>query len=155
MADKKNQGEKEKSGKGKFIIALLLVLIFAGAGTFSGVYYMKAHPSSSGPVEIEEAYYELKDEFLVNLNDEGEKRYLKAKLSVAYNSKDTKFGESLESDKAVLRDGIIAYFKGKKASEVNDPNNNEKIKKELTTYLNTKLKKGQLTNVLFETLVVQ
>lgn len=154
MADKKNKEEKEKSGKGKFIIPLLLVLIFAGAGTFAGVYYMKTH-AASGPVEIEEAYYELADDFLVNLNDEGGKRYLKAKITVAYNSKDTKFGESLETDKAVLRDGIISYFKSKKAAEVNDPNNNENMKKELTGYLNTKLKKGQLTNVLFETLVVQ
>lgn len=154
MADKKNKEEKQKSGKGIFIIAFLLVLILAGAGTFGAVYYMKMN-TSSGPVEIEEAYYELADDFLVNLNDEGGKRYLKAKLTVAYNSKDTKFGESLDTDKAVLRDGIISYFKSKKAAEVNDPNNNEKMKKELTAYLNTKLKKGQLTNVLFETLVVQ
>lgn len=146
--------KEKKAGKGKFLIIIILALVLLGGGVFAGVYYMKTH-AATGPVEIEEAYFDLKEEFLVNLNDESGKRYVKAKIVVAYNSKDKDFGKSLETEKVVLRDGIIAYLKGRKAADVSDPTNYDNMKKELTTFLNKKLKKGQLTNVLFQDMVVQ
>lgn len=153
MAEETKKEVKEaKGGKGKFVVILFIVVLLACGGTFAGVYmYMKGQSN----VVVKEAYYDLKDEFLVNLSDEGGKSYVKAKISVAYNEKDAKFGAALDTKKAVIRDSIITFFKSKTSKELTDPKSSEAIKKELTSSINKKLSDGQLTNVLFQDLTVQ
>ncbi|SHI39970.1 Flagellar basal body-associated protein FliL [Clostridium cavendishii DSM 21758] len=148
----KKEEKKAKGGAGKFIIIIFVVAVIVAGGTFAGVYmYMKGQTNTV----VKEAYYDLKDEFLVNLSDEGGKSYVKAKVSVAYNEKDKSFGAGLDAQKAVLRDSIITFFKTKSSKELTDPKSSEAIKKELTSAINKKLSDGQLTNVLFQDLTVQ
>ena len=66
--------EEKKKGKGKLIIIIVVALLLLGGGVFAGVYYgMSKANAEEAP--IVEAYTEL-GQLLVNLSDEGSKKYV-------------------------------------------------------------------------------
>lgn len=159
MAKKKDKAENasgEKSGKGIMVVLFILGLIVLGAASFGGVYlFMKTNKTvSAQPVIVEQVYVDL-DEFTINLADDGGRRYFKGEISLGYDKENKKIADELESNKVVIRDAIIFYFKGQKAEYINDITNKEQIKEELIANINKELQKGKITDLRFKNMIVQ
>ncbi|WP_238883229.1 flagellar basal body-associated protein FliL [Clostridium sp. YIM B02551] len=152
MAEKEKKDKKEKNGgKGKFLILVILIVAVAGAGTFGGVYfYMKSHGSAAEKT-VETTSFELsKEGQLINLKD---KRYVKVKVTLVYDIKNTKLAEELTTKTPIIKDRIINIFNSKTADEA--LSNKIAIQKELLKPINAELTKGQIIEVVFDDFVVQ
>ena len=84
-------------------------------------------------------------EFVVNLSDEGGKKFLKAKLAVGFESK--KLTTELEENKMVVRDIVISVLKSKKTVDYLTEKGVDDIKNEIIKRLNPYFEKGQISNV--------
>lgn len=152
MAENKDKKEKN-GGKGKFLIIVLLLIVFGGGGTFAGVFYMK---SKNAAVEkhVEKAYFAAGEEaLLINLKDEGGKRYVKVKVTLGYDSSVKGLAEELETSLSLIRDRIITTFNAKTADEA--LGNKVAIQKEIMDSINSELTKGQVLEVVFSDFTVQ
>ncbi len=150
---------KEKKGGNtlKIILIILLTLVLLGGVVFGGMFFMtKNKQIASAEVAVvkgEEITNSL-DEFLVNLSDEGGKKYLKVNVSVGYGPKNKKLEKELLEKKAIMRDTVISVLRNKKASDMT-VKGTEDLKKEILDRLNPLLNNGKLTNVYFSDLLVQ
>ncbi|WP_160670729.1 flagellar basal body-associated FliL family protein [Clostridium sp. C8-1-8] len=162
MAEKKEKkAKKEKSenpgGKSNLIIIALLVLILIGIGSFAGFYFYQksksATPETKVVVKVEQTYLEL-GEYTVNLSDDKEKHYLKAKLSVGYDKTNKKLGTEATEDLIALQSTALEYLQSKKAEDFKSTNL-ENVKKELIDNLNKRVSQGQFIEAYFQELIVQ
>lgn len=148
MADEKKE---KKSGK-KSILTIILTLVVLGAGSFAGVYlYM--NKTADKEVVIEEAFFEV-GEIFVNLSDKERKSYAKLNLSISYDKTNKNLPVELEEKKVVVRDTVIYYLKSCTTDSFT-PSNEEALKKELTSRINSKLKDGTIINVYISEIMVQ
>ncbi|GKU23582.1 flagellar basal body-associated FliL family protein [Clostridium folliculivorans] len=158
--EKKEKAEKTGGGKSNLIIIVLLVLILAGMGFFGGYYvlYVKGKDSSSTSsskvvAKVSEAYLEL-GEYTVNLNDDKEKHYLKAKVSVGYDKTNKKLTTETTDDLIALQSTALEFLQSKKAADFKSENL-EQVKKELIDTLNKRVTQGQFIEAYFQELIVQ
>lgn len=160
MSEKNNNKEKKSGNLFKIIIIVLLFMILIGGAVFAGMFIsMKKAPvaqntTESVKVNIDENTYGL-DEFLVNLSDEGGKRYLKVKIFIGYDKKNSKLEKELEPKKPIMRDAVINVLRAKKASDVMSEKGSENLKKEILDRINPLLNNGKLTNIYFYDMLVQ
>ncbi len=144
--------EEKKKGKGKLIIIIVVALLLLGGGVFAGVYYgMSKANSEEAP--IVEAYTEL-GQLLVNLSDEGSKKYVQMTATVTYDSANTEVGEEITTKLVALRDSAIFYLKSLKASDFT-ADNEVNLKRDLVQRLNSNLKSGTIIDIKFNELLVQ
>ncbi|GFP77085.1 flagellar basal body-associated FliL family protein [Clostridium fungisolvens] len=158
--EKKEKAEKTGGGKSNLIIIVLLVLILAGMGFFGGYYvlYVKGKDSSSTSsskvvAKVSEAYLEL-GEYTVNLNDDKEKHYLKAKVSIGYDKTNKKLATESTDDLIALQSTALEFLQSKKAADFKSENL-EQVKKELIDTLNKRVSQGQFIEAYFQELIVQ
>ena len=143
---------KRKKGKGKLIIIIVVALLLLGGGVFAGVYYgMSKANSEEAP--IVEAYTEL-GQLLVNLSDEGSKKYVQMTATVTYDSANTEVGEEITTKLVALRDSAIFYLKSLKTSDFT-ADNEVNLKRDLVQRLNSNLKSGTIIDIKFNELLVQ
>jgi flagellar basal body-associated protein FliL len=177
MAEKKEKKVKVKGtgDKLKLVIITLLVLIIVGGGSFAAWYIFFNKPAaaesdkntstnvqkvvvSNDPniTQYEASEFTLAmDEFLVNLSDEGGKKYLKIKMVLGYNTKEKKkFPAELEEKKAILRDTINSALMAKKSTDFTSKGR-EDLKKEIMNRVNINLEYGKINNVFFTDIIVQ
>jgi flagellar basal body-associated protein FliL len=145
----------------KMLIVFTLILLLIGGAGFGGFYFAsKSAPKVTTPTEIseghnvDEAFYEA-GEFLVNLADEGSKRYLKVKLVLAYNSENEKLHEELEKKKNVISDSIIGTLRVKKTTDLSTAKGPEDLKQEIITRVNAAISLGKITNVYYNDFFIQ
>jgi flagellar FliL protein len=100
-----------------------------------------------------EAYVDT-EEFVVNLADEGMRRYLKTKMEFAYPKKNKKLALELEEKKNIIRDVIISIVTTKKADDLTEKGK-EDMKAELLKGINGILKQGQITEVYYTDIFIQ
>lgn len=158
---------KEKGNGLKIIIIILLVIIVFGLGF--GVYMLffsnkpanttTNYPSSnntvSNSVNEMSLYTYSMDEFLVNLTDDGGKKYFKVKLYLGYNTKNKKnMDKELEEKKPILRDAINSVLRSKKSVDITQKGV-EDLKKEILARINPYLESGKAENVYFYDILVQ
>ena len=158
MAEKQDvKNEKSgKSGKGMMVVLCLLGLIVLGAAAFGGVYlFMKTQSTVAAQPVVEERLYTDLGEMTLNLNDTDQKRYVKCQISVGYGKKDKKTPKELETNLVVVRDIIGTYLRNKDSEFMNDPANEEKMKSEMIEEVNKELVKGKITDIRFNSIVVQ
>jgi flagellar basal body-associated protein FliL len=172
--------EKKEKGKGvslKIIIIILAALIVFGGG-FGAYWFLlrdkgestdhattENHAAATDNTKINmqtTMIYELSpytyalDEFLVNLADEGGKRYLKVKIVVGYDTKKKKeMDVELEEKKPILKDAIISILRSKKSTDLATEKNVDDLKKELLTRINLFFEYGRANNMYFEDLLIQ
>ena len=60
-----------------------------------------------------------------------------------------------EKSLGVVKDAVIFYLKGQKAEFLNDSANEEEIKSQLMEAINKKLTKCKVTDVLFNSIIIQ
>lgn len=159
--NKKSSEEKKSIEISKTLLISIVVLIVIFIGSFMFFTFMfnsnKANNNKATAQEITEkkelVNLSLGEEFVVNLADQGGKRYIKTNIVVAYNKKNKDFAKVADEKIIILRDATINYLKLKTADETKDTEN---IKKGLTEALNKALEsKDAIEDVYFQSLIVQ
>lgn len=167
---KKEVSDREKTGSTKpkslkkwlFIIlaALALVaLVIVVAGLVSSRYLREA-AENGDPQQEQEAPakrqpYRLHGplDFTVNLADAGQRRYLKATVTLAFT--DRALTDELVESEPKLRDLIIGVLRSKTAKDVSDLGGTEKLRDEIVAAINVALIGGQITDLYFTDFLIQ
>ncbi len=93
------------------------------------------------------------DTFTVNLLSESGRRYLKVQMNLELSGEE--LGIELDTKKAVIRDIVIRLLSSKALEEISTAKGKEKLKDQIVTELNMRLKDGSINNVFFTEFVVQ
>jgi flagellar protein FliL len=169
--------EKKEKGNGlKIAIIILLVIIVLGVG-FAGAYFFlgknaagtyvnanTAIPANnnenriiSNTVNVSSYTYDM-EEFLVNLGDEGGKRFFKVKLFIGYEPTKKKEKDMLaefEEKKPIIRDAINSVLRSKKSTDIATQSNVDDLKKEILTRIAPYFENGRVNNIYFYNILVQ
>lgn len=93
------------------------------------------------------------DTFTVNLLSESGRRYLKAEINLEIEGEE--LSPELDQKKPIFRDIIIRIFSSKSLEEISTVKGKEKLKEQIVSEINTRLKDGKVKNVYFTDFVVQ
>jgi len=151
--EKKEVQEKPKSKKLLIIIPLLLVLLGGGG---AGAYFKFVRAPDEGTEEKKQTesaiYYEM-DTFMVNLADQGGKRFLKTTIKLKVNSPNVV--EECKLRTFEIRDLVLMLLTSKESEEVIRSEDKMALKKQIMETLNRMLRKGQALDVYFTEFLVQ
>lgn len=162
MEDKdKNQEEKESKTKGgginkKAIVMVVLgvFLLFGIAGGLAYYYLLLPGLAEAQEPEVQEPEHEYRlDNYIVNLADSDQRRYLKVSMVLAYQEEELE--EELESRKAQMSDRIIDILRGKKVEDIQNDDATNRIREEVTREINSILKEGSIEEVYFTEFIIQ
>lgn len=164
MGKKKKDDSESKSikiSKSALVGIILLVVIFIGSFIFFTFVFKenKNNKAIDGEVQDEEikkkdlVNLSLGEEFVVNLAESGNKRYIKTNIVVAYDKNNKEFAKVAEESVVKLRDAVINYLK---LVTVEDTKDTEKMKQGLIESLNKAIGgKKVIEDVYFQSLIVQ
>lgn len=158
-------GEEKKGGMLKMIIiALVVLLLLAGVGI--GAYLLG---SSSGVEKAAKQAAEADksaetavpaigpmvamDDFIVNILDAEETRYLKISMTLELSTPET--SAEIEERKAQVRDTILLYLSSKTFSEIADLQGKLQMRADLVGSINGFLRSGKVKTIYFTDFVVQ
>ena len=153
----KEKEAKPKKGMGAALTLVLLVLNLGGTG-------FVAYKSLKPPHVVAEAAAPLvpKDEagvvvpldaFVVNLNEPGSSRYLKATFELELPGKAAV--DELEHQKRAVRDEILRYLSGLSVEDTQGEAGKAKIQENVTSRVDKVLGKAKVKRVFFTEFVVQ
>ena len=91
--------------------------------------------------------------FIVNLSDEGGKRFLRVTMDLEYNDKE--LGDEIGKRLSQLRDSVLMILPDKKYEDINNAAGKTALRLEIMTALNSLLKTGKIVNIYFTEFVVQ
>ncbi|MGB9860088.1 MAG: flagellar basal body-associated FliL family protein [Moorellaceae bacterium] len=159
MAVRRNRVEEEEPVRGKrkkpwLIIFLLVGVIVLMSGGFTYLYLSGNRLSAGENPGREARRAEIRkltlESFVVNLADPGFRRYLRAKITLEYTNPrlESELNEKLHR----IRDAIIAVLRSKKTEELSQE---DALKRELLTAVNSQLETGQVQALYFEEFIVQ
>ncbi|MEN6370661.1 MAG: flagellar basal body-associated FliL family protein [Armatimonadota bacterium] len=135
------------------LIIIILVVSLVGAGAF--LKFGKKGKSAPKPVELTE--WKL-DEFVVNLADADESRYLKIDVSLSVEGAPKGGGEGEKAanpEEAKVRDTVIDVLSSKKYSDLLTEKGKTVLKEELKKQLNSVLKQTKVHDVFFTSFTMQ
>ena len=173
--EKKEKKEKvEKSGGSSnvklVIIIFILSIVTVAVGAAGGYLFLTKtkgisanamntnnilNNTNEGGTKASEFTVALKEEFLLNLADEGGKRLIKAKISIGYDNKKLTAEISEEKTVDIMRDIINTVLRSKKADDFKDEKAVDAVKKEMLERINKVLKEGKANNIYFPEIIVQ
>lgn len=149
--------EDNKRNVFKIILIVLLVVLIAGMAII-GYFYLDSQKDSEmeAAIKEKEAQHTMPlEEFVVNLKPNDHKRFLKANMSLMFESKGKEKGEFLEENIDLIRDEVIAILREKTAEDFLEVENTKALKEEIVEKLNTSLGANIIKDVYFTDLVVQ
>lgn len=174
MAEEKEAAPEAKKGGGKknliiIIVAAVLVLaIGGGAAWFFLAKGDKKDAATDGdPAKMEKKakvdengnplppigpIVEVK-EFVINIMDKGETRFLKAAMSLELDN--PKVAEELGLRLPQVRDTILLHIGSKTFDELSDLQGKLQLRAELIAKLNAFLEQGKIKNIYFTSFVIQ
>ena len=145
-----------KKSKKKLVLLLLIVLILGGGGAgvfFSGIL-------TGGPSEeeqdatLEKTIYFDMDEFLVNLNNPGNKvSFLKTIITLELPNQ--KSMNDVQSKMPRNRDTFQIYLRELRSSDLQGSAGLQRLRTELLLRINNILEDGKVNNILFKEIIVQ
>ncbi|BCR06626.1 hypothetical protein DESUT3_36950 [Desulfuromonas versatilis] len=162
--------KKDKGGGMKMIIiivAAVLLLAGVGAGAFflgsskasaaKGAQGEGAAAETAAPAEGAEAgavgpLVALED-FIVNIMDGQETRYLKAAITLEMTSEDA--AAEIDQRKAQVRDAVLLLIGSKTYDELRDLQGKLQLRADLIGRLNSFLTRGRVSKIYFTDFVVQ
>jgi len=165
VAKKEERNNKEEKKGGSLLVLILLVVQVITLAAVGGLFYMvlkrpavavvpgdtavKGKAREAGKTAV---MVNLKP-FVVNLADEGGRRYLKASIDLEVGSK----GVASEIDKNLpaIRNAIIMILSSKSFADIFDRAGKDRLREEIKYALNSKLTKGEVRQVYFTEFVVQ
>lgn len=159
----------QSSGNNKFLVVVIILLLVMILGGGIGMFvFLKSGSSNVNvsknlsvstvtnaeqtAIHVSDKTYSFKEEFLLNLSDEGGKRYVKATLSIGYSSKNKKLDKEIAEKDVILKDIVVGVLRSKKTS---DFSKEEDIKKEILSKINNVLENGKAENIYFTSLLIQ
>ena len=96
---------------------------------------------------------ELKD-FVVNLNDQGQNRFLKLKIKLVVEG--GKVAAEIAASSAKISDALITFLSSKRVADLNTPLGKKVLKKQLIDLFNNKLvTTGKVLDMYYVNLVIQ
>jgi len=174
-------GEKKKSGNMLLIIIIAVLVLVLVIGAVVAVLMMgnhdeaaagsathkeaAAHPEAGAHEDtsadtgyLAEGGTEVGlmfplEPFTVNLLSESGRRYLKVEMNLEINGEE--LSPELEEKKPIFRDIIIRLLSSKSLEEISTIKGKEKLKEEIVSQINPRLKDGKVKNVYFTDFVVQ
>jgi len=151
--EQKQVQEKPKSKKLLIILPLLVVLL-GGAGVGAYLKFFRASGAKVEEKKEEEVliYHEL-DTFMVNLADEGGKRFLKATIRLKVTS--PQVAEECKLRNFEIRDLVLTLLASKESDDIIKPEDKMTLKKQIAEAINRVLRKGQTLDVYFTEFLVQ
>ncbi|MGC8777802.1 MAG: flagellar basal body-associated FliL family protein [Candidatus Caldatribacteriaceae bacterium] len=161
MAEEKDTGGEKGTKKGFSLKILIIIAVVAMVG-FMGLNYLKQSgflPQKSPGVpqenkkKSEEAIYVFEGNFLVNLLDPDNPRYLKLVLGVGFSDK--KVENELKKRNVELRDAIIMVASAQTFEELTKPEGKERLKNLIMNRINNILTTGRVESVYFLDFVIQ
>ena len=166
--DEEAGGEKPAKGKSKVLLIVIIVLLLAliGVGGFL-VYsnFIKAEaPAAEGGKsavqEAQEQYDPLKlgemvafEPFIVNLSGDEGKRFLKVTMQVELNN--PKVADELANRMPQVKDMVITVLSSKTVDDILTVEGKFKLKEQILTRINSRIKTGVVKNVYFVEFVIQ
>jgi flagellar FliL protein len=173
----------KKSPMKMIIIIVVALVVLGGGGFFAWNMFMKEDPAATeetgtpaetpaeqpakpaaapvanqGPAPETGFKVDLK-EFTVNLADEEETRYMRAKIVLEVSTQELHDALTDEADAHLYmvksRDLILDVLRSKTAADMSDPGNVRELRKEISTRMNTIFREGQVMEVYITDLVVQ
>jgi flagellar FliL protein len=159
------KGEKKEKSLNMIIVILLVIIIVGLLGLAAGFYFfsikgnntsaMNTNTTKTSTTSENKGVSTLTfavDDFLVNLSDEGGKRYIKVKVFVGYDN--AKLSKELETKKPIIRDAANSVLRAKKTTDFTEKGT-EDVKKELLTRINPILSEGKANNIYFYEILIQ
>lgn len=153
----KEKGEAKGGKTLLIVIIILLVVVVVGMASFATVILLGNKNSSKKTATAAVATnkpaftYDLGD-FVVNLADTDQKKYLKVKIVVGYDS--SKMETELKSTDPTLKDSIISVLRSKKSSDLS-ATGYEDLKKQLMQRMNPFLTTGKISYVYFNDFLIE
>jgi len=140
------------------IVPLLLFLNLgaSGAGTFMLVRHKDAvAAAATPPAAVAQAPGPVValEPFVINLNEAGNSRYLKATFELELAA--PKVAEELDRAKRVVRDEILRYLSGLTVADTLGTQNKDKIQSEIVARVDKQLGGGKVKRMFFIDFVVQ
>ncbi|HKA91051.1 MAG TPA: flagellar basal body-associated FliL family protein [Haliangiales bacterium] len=147
----------EKKGGGGSVLLVLLVALNLGATGFVAYKSLKpAHvvveAAPAAPKEETGVVVAL-DPFVVNLNEPGSSRYLKATFEVEVSGKPA--ADELERQKRGVRDDVLRYLSGLTVADTAGEANKAKIQESVSGRIDKQLGGGKVKRLFFTEFVVQ
>ncbi|RLB12949.1 MAG: hypothetical protein DRG39_00540 [Deltaproteobacteria bacterium] len=171
MAKEKEEKKGEEKDK-KFMLLLILqgitLIALAGMGVLLFLNSQKASApvkmtqSTQAKPEIKKEIKEVKkeeevtctlDPFIVNLMDEGGRRYLRVKMDLVLSSKNAE--DEIKKKTAEIRDAIIMTLSGKRFNDIATFEGKARLRNELKENINKILACGKILNIYFTEFVIQ
>ncbi len=158
------EGKKGKKSTGKLVTLFLIVSLVLGGGGFAAYKFVLQEPetgetpeaSGKGPeTDLEKIIGTMVrlEAFLVNIEGEGETRFLKTSLTLELESSDLQREIEMRMDQ--IRDGILVLLSSKTFSEIRSFDGKYMLREEIEEQLNNLLVTGAVKNVYFTEFVVQ
>ncbi|MBI2877665.1 MAG: flagellar basal body-associated FliL family protein [Candidatus Tectomicrobia bacterium] len=161
---KKASGKKAKGG---FPLKPLLLAIVVGGAVVGGGFFAwskfsgsssKGHEkgleaAGASGEEAEMGIIEPLETFIVNLADNGGKRYLKVGINLELSSPE--LGEEVKKKTPFIRDTILILLSSKSYTDIGDTKGKTLLREEIVARINPVLKEGRIKKVYFSEFVVQ
>jgi len=149
----------------KWILIGVAVLVLAGGGYVGWSMVRTETGTPAEPVKTPEGAsvtaaeepdvgqsFEM-DPFVVNLNEPGGKRYLKAKIGLEYHGEELR--KELPARVPQLRDVILLHLSSKTMEDIQSVDGKIELKNALVNRINQVLKKGKIRSIYFTQFVIQ
>jgi flagellar FliL protein len=137
-------------------VAIILILTFVAIA--SVMLLMSAKTTEEVEVTLikpEPAkHYEL-GEFIVNLADEGDGRYIKVAITMAYPRQNLELEKEIKDRKAQFKDMVINILADRQSAEINDSQGKARLKEELMDMMNNVLREGAIVQLFFTDFAIQ
>jgi flagellar FliL protein len=164
VTKEKVEGPRSKKNIKKWLFILfaalaLVALVIVVAGQVSSRYLREPMENSARQqgqeTPVRRQPYQLHGplDFTVNLADAGQRRYLKATVTLAFT--DRGLADELVRSEPKLRDLIIGVLRSKTANEVADLDGTEKLRGEIIAAINSELTGGKIAALYFTDFLIQ
>ena len=179
MAEEENKEENKESennensgGNNKLlliVVVVLLLLLLVIAGVVA--YFLLTDTNEPQPQQQQQqTQQEVKkkkinpedtqigpmyplDKFIVNLQSDGARRYLKCTMDLEMSSPELQ--QELDKKVPLIRDVIIRILSSKTVEMISTAKGKEKLKEEIVRKLNQYLESGEIKHVYFTDFVIQ
>lgn len=148
---------RDRSGKLPIVIIIVAVLVLAlGAGAFAFLKMSHKGKSPEKKEHLKTAQWEL-GEFLVNLADPGDPRYLKVNLVVEIEENGKKKGGEggADPEEAKARDAVICALSKHRMNDLLSDQGKDLLKSELKSALTEALEDTKVVSVYFTSFAMQ
>ena len=144
--------ERKKKGMSLLTIVLLILVFFLSGGYAYRFLFGSAFADKEPSGRSDLAGYQklVLEPIVVNLKEPGVKKYLRVKITLEYQ--DGRLTGELNEKTHRIYDAIIGVLRSK---GVEDLQNQEALKKELLTAINSHLLGGQVKAIYFEEFITQ